>query len=91
MPADLRSITDFSDLIAYLRDELDWPVEDYKLDQLTFEYDADELGLKDEEAEKLKDGTIRQLRPLPGGQPFGIFFVEFGIEQRALGHNFFAI
>jgi type I restriction-modification system DNA methylase subunit len=78
MPADLRTITDFAELIAYLRDELDWPVEDYQLDQLTFEYDADELGLKDEEVEKLKDGIIRQLRPLPGGQPFGIFFVEFG-------------
>ena len=78
MPADLRSINNFADLIAHLRDEFDWPVEDYLLDQLTFEYDADELGLKDEEAEKLKDGTIRQLRPLPGGQPFGIFFVEFG-------------
>jgi hypothetical protein len=78
MPTDLRTITDFEELIAYLRDELNWPVEDYKLDQLTFEYDADELGLKDEEAEKLKDGTIRQLRPLHGGQPFGIFFVEFG-------------
>lgn len=78
MPADLRTITDFEDLIAYLRDELNWPVEDYALEDLTFEYDADELGLKDEEAEKLKDGTIRQLRPLPGGQPFGIFFVEFG-------------
>jgi hypothetical protein len=75
---DLRTITDFAELIAYLRDELDWPVEDYQLDQLTFEYDADELGLKDEEVEKLKDGIIRQLRPLPGGQPFGIFFVEFG-------------
>ena len=78
MPADLRSITDFEDLIAYLGSELDWPVDDYGLEELTFEYDADELGLKDEEAEKLKDGTIRQLRPLPGGQPFGIFFVEFG-------------
>lgn len=81
MPADLRTITDFSDLLAYLRDELHWPVEDYALDDLTFEYDADELGLKDEEAEKLKDGTIRQLRPLPGGQPFGIFFVEFGAAK----------
>jgi len=78
MPADLRSITNFEELIAYLRDELDWPVEDYGLEDLTFEYDADELGLKEEEAEKLKDGTVRQLRPLPGGQPFGIFFVEFG-------------
>ncbi|MCC5840515.1 MAG: SAM-dependent DNA methyltransferase [Opitutales bacterium] len=76
---DLRSITTFSDLLAYLRDELDWPVEDYNLDDLTFEYDPDELGLKDEEAAKLADGTIRQLRPLSGGgQPFGIFFVEFG-------------
>lgn len=78
MPTDLRSITDFDDLLAYLGDELDWPIEDYGLEELTFEYDADELGLKDEEAEKLKDGSIRQLRPMPGGQPFGIFFVEFG-------------
>jgi len=77
MPTDLRSIADFEELIAYLGDELGWPVEEYGLDELTFEYDADELGLKDEEAEKLKDGSIRQLRPLPGGQPFGIFFVEF--------------
>jgi len=75
---DLRSITDFQDLITYLGDELDWPVDDYGLEELTYEYDADELGLKDEEAAKLKDGRIRQLRPLPGGQPFGIFFVEFG-------------
>jgi type I restriction-modification system DNA methylase subunit len=81
MPADLRTITGFSDLLEYLRDELHWPVEDYVLDDLTFEYDADELGLKDEEAGKLKDGTIRQLRPLPGGQPFGIFFVEFGAAK----------
>ncbi len=81
MPADLRSITHFDDLITYLGEELDWPVADYPLEDLTFEYDADELGLKDEEAEKLKDGTIRQLRPLPGGQPFGIFFVEFGLAK----------
>ena len=78
MPTDLRSITQFDDLIAYLRDELDWPIGEHGLEELTFEYDADELGLKNEEAAKLKDGTIRQLRPLPGGQPFGIFFVEFG-------------
>ncbi len=77
MPTDLSSITNFENLLAYLADELDWPVEDYGLEDLTFEYDADELGLKDDEVEKLLDGSIRQLRPLPGGQPFGIFFVEF--------------
>jgi type I restriction-modification system DNA methylase subunit len=77
MSQDLRSINNFDDLLAYLGTELDWPVEEYTRDQLTFEYDADELGLKDEEVAKLSHGTIQQLRPLQGQQPFGIFFVEF--------------
>lgn len=77
----LQSIDNFDDLLDFLRDELDWPIEDYALDDLVFEYDPDELGLKDEEAEKLKGGKIRQLRPLAGGQPFGIFFVEFGKKR----------
>ena len=77
----LQSITNFDDLLSYLGEELEWPVEDYELDELVFEYDADELGLKDEEAEKLKGGQIRQLRPLSGSQPFGIFFVEFGKKK----------
>lgn len=77
----LQSITNFDDLLTYLGEELEWPVEDYELDELVFEYDADELGLKDEEAEKLKGGKIRQLRPLAGSQPFGIFFVEFGKKK----------
>ncbi len=78
MSPDLRSISSFTDLLTYLGEELDWPIEEYSMDELTFEYDADELGLKDEEAAKLMGSSIRQLRPLPGGQPFGIFFVEFG-------------
>ncbi len=77
MPDTLHSITTFDDLLEWLGEELDWPIEDYGLDDLTFEYDADDLGLREEEAEKLADGSIRQLRPLPGGQPFGIFFIEF--------------
>lgn len=58
MPPDLRSIHNFDDLLAYLADELDWPVADHNLDELTFEYDADDLGLKEEEAAKLKGGRI---------------------------------
>ena len=77
MPDNLHSITTFNDLLDWLGDELDWPIEDYGLDDLTFEYDADDLGLREEEAEKLEGSSIRQLRPLTGGQPFGIFFVEF--------------
>ncbi len=76
MASDLRSIRNFDDLITYLGEELDWPLEDYEFDELTFEYNPEELGLKEGEAAKVK-GPIRQLRPLPGGQPWGIFFVEF--------------
>jgi hypothetical protein len=78
----LRSLRTFDELIRYLGDELDWPVEDYGFDELTFEYEPAELGLKDEDAARIK-GPIHQLRPLPGGgQPWGIFFVEF--EQKKL-------
>lgn len=77
MPDTLHSIATIDDLLDWLGEELDWPIEGYDLEDLTFEYDADDLGLKEEEAEKLADGSIRQLRPLEGGQPFGIFFVEF--------------
>jgi hypothetical protein len=71
----LRQIRKFPDLIRYLEDELDWPMEDYDFDELTFEYDPEELGLKDVDAAKIK--TIHQLRPLSQNQPWGIFFVEF--------------
>ena len=77
MPDNLHSITTLDDLLDWLGDELDWPIEDYGLDDLTFEYDADDLGLREEDARKLEGSSIRQLRPLTGGQPFGIFFVEF--------------
>jgi hypothetical protein len=71
----LRNIKTFDDLIHYLEDELDWPLADYGFDDLTFEYTPEELGLKDEEAAKVR--TIHQLRPLRDGQVWGIFFVEF--------------
>jgi hypothetical protein len=75
MPIDLRSITKFDQLLEYLSDELDWPIEDHTIDELTFEYEASELGLKDEDAAKIK--SIHQLRPMAANQPWGIFFVEF--------------
>ncbi|MGB4978697.1 MAG: hypothetical protein WBR35_18340, partial [Anaerolineae bacterium] len=71
----LRSIKTFPDLVRYLEDELDWPLQEYGFDELTFEYSPAELGLRDEDAAKVK--AIHQLRPMADGQPFGIFFVEF--------------
>ena len=71
----LRDIRKFTDLVRYLEAELEWPVEAGSFDDLTFEYQPAELGLKTEDAVKIK--KIHQLRPLVSGQPWGIFFVEF--------------
>lgn len=71
----LRKIHTFKDLLHYLEEKLDWPLHEYQFDELTFEYQPEELGLKEEDAAKVK--TIHQLRPLHQGQPWGIFFVEF--------------
>ena len=75
----LQRIRAFPDLLRYLEDELDWPLEDYRFEDLTFEYEPAELGLKDEDAAKVN--TIHQLRPLHHQQPWGIFFVEFGKKR----------
>ncbi|HAS51128.1 MAG TPA: hypothetical protein DCS21_05080, partial [Gammaproteobacteria bacterium] len=77
---NLRQIKTFEQLVRYLEDELDWPLEEYSFEDLTFEYAPEELGLRDEEAAKVR--AIRQLRPLMGGLPWGIFFIEF--EKKTL-------
>jgi len=71
----LRDIKTFSQLIAFLRDELEWPIERGEdEDDLTFDW-SDDLGLEDSAHVGIKE--IKQLRPLEGGQPWGIFFINF--------------
>ena len=72
---ELRQIKSFPSLVKYLRDKLDWPIDAEDFDDLTFDYEAEELGLDAKTAAKI-DG-IKQLRPLVTGQPWGIFFVKF--------------
>src|SRR5208282_4004178 len=71
----LRSIKSFPSLVKYLRDELDWPIASEDFDELTFDYEPEELGLDAKTAVKIKE--IKQLRPLASNQPWGIFFVNF--------------
>lgn len=74
--AELARINSFPKLIDVLRDHLEWPIgEDYGFDEVVFEYEASELGLKPEETAKIRE--IHQLRPLARNQPWGIFFVSF--------------
>ena len=70
-----RSIRDFPELVDYLGDELDWPIETDDFEEMTFEYSAAELGLDEKTAPKFLE--IRRLRPLDNDQPWGIFFIRF--------------
>jgi len=75
----LRAIKTFPQLIAFLRDDLDWPIDQgHDEDDLTFDW-SDDLGLKDSERVGIKE--IKQLRPLETNQPWGIFFLNFEKKQ----------
>ncbi|MCX5830857.1 MAG: N-6 DNA methylase [Deltaproteobacteria bacterium] len=71
----IRSIRDIPALIAYLRDELDWPIEADDFDKFTFDYEPEELGIDASTATQIEE--IKQLRPLVSNQPWGIFFIRF--------------
>ncbi len=72
----LRLIKTFTQLVKYLRDDLDWPIDADNFDEVTFEYDPmTELGLDAKSAAKVQE--VKQLRPFTTNQPWGIFFVKF--------------
>ena len=79
--SELARVNNFERLIEILREKLDWPIgEDYGFEDVVYEYEASELGLKPEETAKIRE--INQLRPLATNQPWGIFFVSF--EDKAI-------
>ena len=73
MPTDhraaLANIKRFDQLIAYLRDELAWPIEGDDFDEMTFEYTPNELGIDVSNTAKIQE--IKRLRPLAPNQPWG--------------------
>ena len=75
MPTNIQTIKNFPALIKYLRTDLGWPVDEEKADDLTFDYEPDELGLDKDSAVKVR--AAKQLRPLVSGQPWGIFWIDF--------------
>lgn len=74
-PERLRQIRTLQDVIEYLVDELDWPIGAEDLDDATFDWDPTELGLPLDRVPTL--ASLRELRPLEGNQPWGIFFIDF--------------
>ena len=75
----LRAIRTFPLLVKYLRDELDWPIEADNFEDLTFDWNPEELGIDPASAAKIEE--IKQLRPLVSNQPWGIFFVKFAPKR----------
>jgi hypothetical protein len=74
-PERLRSVKTLSSLLAYLRDELDWPIDSDDVEDVTFDYDPEELGFTADAVVHIRE--IKQLRPLVTGQPWGVFWVSF--------------
>src|SRR5687768_17503648 len=84
MPTDhravLATIKTFPQLLAYLRDEMGWPIDDrIEIDELMFDYTAEELGIDVKNAPKIEE--IKRLRPLSAKQPWGIFFIKFAPKR----------
>lgn len=71
----LAGIQTFSQLVAFLRDDIGWPIEREDFEDQTFEYTPEELGIDAKNAAKIQE--IRRLRPISPHQPWGIFFVKF--------------
>ena len=73
----IKKIKDFKTLAHFLAEELNWPIdpENVDVDDLTFEYSPEDIGLSEEFATKVK--YIKQIRPLDSNQPWSIFWIDF--------------
>ena len=65
--------------MKYLAEELNWPTDEFDFDEITFDWDPEELGLERKAAAKIDH--IKQLRPLENNQTWGIFFVKFAPKR----------
>lgn len=79
----VRAIKSFPSLIKYLRDDLGWEFETDDVEDLTFDYEPEELGIDARNAPKILD--IKQLRPLVADQPWGIFYINFDAKHLPVG------
>jgi predicted helicase len=73
----IKTVKDFKTLAHFLSEELNWPIdpENVDVDDLTFEYSPEDIGLSEEFATKVK--YIKQIRPLNTNQPWSVFWIDF--------------
>lgn len=78
----IRNIKYFNDLLVYFSEELKWDIDidDFDdIDDITYEFTADDLCLKEEVFEKIS--SLRQLKNLSSNQSLGIFCVEYNSKH----------
>lgn len=74
----VRRIWDQKTLLEFFERELHWPLpDDPVIDDVTFEWTAADLRLSANAQQRLAHGSIKQLRPMVDGQPWGIFLINF--------------
>lgn len=78
----IRNITNMNSLITYFAKVLGWRIDtdDFEdIEDISYDFDAEDLGLKEEAFAKIK--SLRQLQPLVDGQKWGIFSIEFDSKK----------
>ncbi|MDD3339793.1 MAG: DNA methyltransferase [Lachnospiraceae bacterium] len=78
MAQELRKVNDIESLMTYFSENLGWAIDPddyYDIDDITYDFEAEDLGLKEEAFAKIT--SLKQLRPLVDDQRWGIFFVNF--------------
>ncbi|KLR59932.1 N-6 DNA Methylase [Actinobacteria bacterium IMCC26207] len=72
---ELRQVRSLDEVIKLLADELDWPIPEDGLEEATWDWESEELGIPADQVPKLN--SFRQLPPLVTNQPWAVFFLEF--------------
>lgn len=75
---DIRCVKDIGGLVAYLSENLNWPVVAENVEDIAdymYDFTADDLGIRPEEFAKVE--SLKQLPPLVEDQQWGVFSVEF--------------
>lgn len=82
MAVNIRQVKDLESMLGYHAEKLNWQIDFdsfYDLDNITYGFDASDVGLKDEEFSKI--ASLRQLRPLIDNQTWGIFAIDFDSKR----------
>ena len=80
----LRGIRTFAQVVQYLVDVQDWPLEEPDdLTDVTYDWDPAEMGVSSEHLDDLT--RFQQMRPLTANQPWGVFFLAFSGSRLRYG------